>query len=331
MAMRAQDAGLAFEQLKQVWPTENANGRADLLRLLEVNLNNSELEWLETLITEKSQKVKDEAIRLLKMLPGSAILEQYWQIVSVAVQLKKEKVLLGLSSRQVLFIGNPVVTDETVFKTGIERLSKTSHLSDNDYILIQLISEVPPSKWLAHFNADMETIIGYFEKDEKNRKFLLAIAAAVAKFRDTSWAIQLAKHSQLFTDVILNILPAKEKQQYILKHVTDGRELLEQAVRLNEEWIAPFAKKILDYVTDNIEDYMKGVNRINYAYAAHTSNFFKVRIMQIPLSTLASLRPPPAEEKDGIKIVTALDIWNATDGCLAELLKIKQNILNTFK
>jgi hypothetical protein len=37
----------------------------------------TDLPWLESLLNEKGQKVKDEALALLKSIPGSSIVKQY--------------------------------------------------------------------------------------------------------------------------------------------------------------------------------------------------------------------------------------------------------------
>src|SRR5688572_15671472 len=63
----------AREWLQQTWTQEDANTKTSLLEILADNAGEEDIPFLEGLAAEKSKKVKDLAIKLLKQVPTSAI------------------------------------------------------------------------------------------------------------------------------------------------------------------------------------------------------------------------------------------------------------------
>jgi hypothetical protein len=156
---RVADPAKARMLMEQTWAQENANGKVELLRQLNGTVVAEDAAWLEGLLSEKSQKVKEEALGLLSQLPGSSVVEKNWEIVRAAVYLKKERALLGM-------------------------VSKTSFVFDlKDPALL---AGVPPVYWESHLSADPVTILGYFQKEDK--KLLAFLAAAIGRFKDKRWA-----------------------------------------------------------------------------------------------------------------------------------------------
>jgi hypothetical protein len=68
--IRADKPELAIEWLQQTWPQEDANTKTNLLQLLQINISEKDIDFLNGLSKEKSKKVKDEAIKLLKKIPS---------------------------------------------------------------------------------------------------------------------------------------------------------------------------------------------------------------------------------------------------------------------
>ena len=56
---------MARTWLQQTWPKESATVKTELLTVLEPP-HETDMEWLESLLTEKSKQVKETVIRLLK-------------------------------------------------------------------------------------------------------------------------------------------------------------------------------------------------------------------------------------------------------------------------
>lgn len=153
------DPGKAREMLVQTWTQENANGKVELLRQLDGAVMPGDAAWLEGLLGEKTQKVKEEVLVLLAQIPGSTVVERNWEIVRAGVYMKKERTLLGM-------------------------VNKTSFVFDlKDPALL---AGVPPAYWEAHLSANPMTILGYFQREDK--KLLAFWAASIGRFRDKRWA-----------------------------------------------------------------------------------------------------------------------------------------------
>jgi hypothetical protein len=128
--VRLANPAQAREWLQKTWPQEDAGTKTELLQLLASNVSEEDIPFLESLTTEKSKKVKDTALRLLKQIPNSSMVQQYRQFLQQAIVVKKEKNFLGLG-RQLSFKIQLPADMESIFKTGIEKLSSSKELSDD--------------------------------------------------------------------------------------------------------------------------------------------------------------------------------------------------------
>src|SRR5262249_13671653 len=149
-----------------------------------------DIPFLESLSSEKSKKVKEEALQLLKQIPGSAITKQYEEILKQAVIFKKEKALLGMISKTVVQFKMPASIDAAIYKTGIDKLSSNKEFSDDEFIVFQLIQAVPLSFWEKHFESDPAAIIDLFQKDPIGKKMIPALVIAITRFRNKRWALK---------------------------------------------------------------------------------------------------------------------------------------------
>ena len=213
---RLADPGKAREMLAQTWAQENANGKAALLQQLSGTVSTEDIAWLEGLLGEKSQKVKEEVLVLLSEVAGSSVVERNWETVRAGIVLKKERALLGM----------------------INKITLVVELKEPG-----LLSGVPPVYWETHFGADPATIVGYFQKDHK--KLLEPLAAAIGKFRDARWAEALASADDGFYPAIVPLLPKEKKEGYLLREISASS--LTQLVEWEEEWSLEMTRAVLKY------------------------------------------------------------------------------------
>lgn len=332
-AIRAVDAAKGREMLMATWDVENAVTRTELLKPMALNISDADLFWLNIAMNDKSQKVKDEVLRLMKQFPSSTIIIQYQQIISKSVRIKQEKGFLGIGSKWLFQVDPPIVEDENIFKSGIEKLSKDPWIGDNDYILLQLISEVPPNWWESHLNSTPDKVVKYFQSDDRYKKYVKGLVAAVVKFRDKKWAVEIAHHAELFYQELLPLLNWQEQEKLLFKHFTDAKGLMENGAVI-DSWSLPFAKKVLEYVKDKITQRLNGNYATNNFNNCSNKVYYNENIMRIPLSVLSLLDsvPPKQNEDDATKEQKdALQSWENTDGYLVKLLQLKQNIYKTFE
>lgn len=296
--------------LQETWTQEDANTKTDLLTLLVTNIGEADIAFLESLSTEKSKKVKDEALKLLKQIPGSAIIQQYWQVVKQSITLQKEKALLGMLHKKSLHI-QLTVTDENIFKTGIEKLSSQKNVTDDQFILYQLICFIPPHLWESHFELLPGEIVDLLKKDKEGVRFLPAIGQAAGRFKNATWARLFTDDENKFYPDLIPLLPRQDREKYLVMHFGKVADMIIQYLtQEEEEWSLPLTRLVIQQAANNPYQYNRA--------------FFNQHIQRIPAAIVREL--------DNYK--TAVDyqqnIWNNISTYITQLIQLKTQTLQSF-
>ena len=304
--LRTTQPALAIEKIQQVWNEENAAGRAELLEALKINLTESDESFLKSALTDKSKTVKEKALHLLKQIPASAIIKQYCEVLGNSIQLKESKIL-GLINKTSITITINTGSEE-IFKTGIDKLSSDKAVSDNDYILAQLISEVPPSFWLQHFKQDITGVVKLFAGRDELKKFQVVFCNSVLKFGDAEWAKQVLTQFNQSNVQLLKLLPAHERQQFAVGFIRQDLDGVISALTGGEisEWGLPLTQKILNETAQNPHRYTKA--------------FYENISIYLPASILATLSNIQVEEE------WRKNTWNNYIPEIEKLINIKETI-----
>jgi hypothetical protein len=306
--LRQNEPAKALEWLRQIWEQENAAGKAELLKAMKVSSNADDLPWLESLLNEKGQKVKDEALALLKNIPGSSVIKQYEELLRQSVSLKKEKALLGLTTKTTIQVKLPAVVDESIFKSGIEKLSgPKSTVTDENYVIYQLISSVPPAFWERQFETTPVQVVEYFEKYAA--AMVPALANAVAKFGQKSWVPFFLNHNIYYGDFV-NMLSGREQEKYLLKSLNNGVQGMVEALQVDGEWGVELAVASLLKMANSPYEYNRG--------------FFTRYIGLIPVGVLKHIENITSQQAN------LQPTWDKTRNHLINLLNLKQQTLKAF-
>ena len=308
---RIAEPAVAAAWLQQAWPQEDANTKIGFLEIFSISVNETDIPFLTSLATEKSKKVKDEAVNLLKQIASSDIVQLYQQALQQSVELKKEKTLLGLSSKMMLQFHLPLSIDESIFKTGIEKLSNNKYFSDDEFIIFQLIQAVPPVFWEKQFAMDAGTIIDLFQKNSIGKKLAPALAAAAIQFKTAGWAVQLIEQDEDFYAGLLPLLPLPQQEKYSNKFFEKHTEsIIQYAVQREAEWSNELTTNILRHVAKN-------------PYHYHRS-FFNHHIQLIPASIIIGLQKIVLTD-EGLQVM-----WNNTSDYIIKLISLKTKVLKAF-
>ena len=313
--LRENNPSEALDLLKTTWITEGANEKLTYLEVLRINLSSSDLTWLESL-KEKGQKVKAAILDLIKSIPSSAVVQEYSSVLKNSITIKKGKALLGMINKTGLDVSDSLSISDAVFNSGIEKLSSDKNVSDNQYILAQLISAVPPSFWNDHLQLPAEAIIQLFQKEKQTAFYIPALAIASIKFKDTNWIKSVLDHGD---DIIINSsiallihgLTGTDRDEYARKFLKEKpQEIIRVVIDHDEEWSMELAKSILQYTANEVYNY----NR----------SFYRPAAPLIPVSILDVLDSfTPTEEQKKV-------YWKNQSDELARLLTIKQQTLQSF-
>lgn len=309
--VRQTNPAQAREWLQKTWAQEDAATKTDLLPLLHVNISEEDIPFLESLAGEKSKKVKEQALKLLKQIPSSAIIQQYQQALQQAVQLKKEKTMLGLSSQTVLSFQLPANIDESIFKTGIDKLSSDKAVTDEEYILYQLTQAVPPAFWETQLQQTPAQIIQSWQKDAAGKKLLPALVNAIVTHNSRTWAMAFMQNSEVFYIDIIPLLPVEQQELYSIKFIEQfAGHIIEFAINRNDEWSLALARAILRQTAKNTYHYNK--------------SWFNKYIHCVPAAVVPELESyAPAEEH-------LKNQWKNNSEYIARLLQLKTQTIKSF-
>lgn len=298
--------------LQQTWAQENANTKVDLLKIFSTNLAHEDIEWLESLSNEKSQKVKEEAFNLLKQIPASSIVQQYGQLLRESVSIKRERVLLGLSSKTSLLFQLPATVDDSVFKSGIEKLSNTKEFNDDEFIIYQLMQFVPPVFWQQHLSLNPGEIIQLFQKDDTGKKFIPALVSAIVRFKDTEFVESVMQNVKEFYPEIIPLLEPSQQETYCTSHFKSYEDVVIKIMLKKEtEWGSALAFTILDYTAKNFYNY----NR----------SFYNQNIQLLPVDIVKILDVcKPAEQYPQ-------QMWTNTADYITKLITLKTQTIKAFQ
>lgn len=305
----------AREWLQQTWAQEDAATKIALLEMLTETISQDDLPFLESLSAEKSKKVREEVNNLLKLIPGSAIVKKYEEILKQTVSLRKEKALLGLSSKINLHFQLPAQIDENIFKEGVEKLSSTKEYTDDEYIIFQLIRYVPPAFWEQHLNESFQHVIAHFQREAVGKKLFPAIVLALKHFNDHQRAITVMQYSETFYLHIIPLLPWQQQDFYCNKFFTNHADsVIGYASQMKAEWSMEFTLKVFSYIIEKPYDYTRSLY--------YTRHFYDRIIHLLPAKIdLARFTPPDDNSKAA---------WSKTGDYVTKLINLKAQTINAF-
>ncbi|GGH65990.1 hypothetical protein HNQ91_001966 [Filimonas zeae] len=300
--IRETDPAKALEWLQQTWPQENAGTRASLLKLLHTNISEQDLPWLETLLTDKSQKVKDEALLLLQKLPGSTVIQHFWQLAQQVISLSPSGISIQL----------PAEVDDRIYELGIDKTAGKNNQADEAGIIYQLFSFIPPQYWEGFFAQNAEGVWRLLSAKPHTAAVLPAIGLAAGRFKNADWAELFTTDDQRYYPELLPLLTPQLREAYLLARFSEVGEMAVTWLteHTQEELSLPLAKAVLGYTSAN-----------PYLY---TRIFYNKNIRLFPVAVAAELAAcAPANEYQR-------NAWNNTCEYIRRLLQLKQTIIHSF-
>jgi len=306
-ALRQEDPAKAREWLQKTWSQENAATRAELLKVLQINAGDEDVPWLETLLTDKSSKVKDETWALLKQLPTSSIVQAYWQLLQQSITPAKK----GLLNKKSLEISLQLPSDKRIADSGIQLLSTSKNGNDDVFILYQLTAYVPPSWWEDYLQTDKNGVLAYFNNTELTEKFIQALGLAASRFKDLDWLRLIVKEGKDFYMDALRVLPPHEQEAYALRFFEKEVQFIIRCFSEKEyEWGLPITRELFRWIAKNPYQY----NR----------NFFDKQVHNIPLLIAGEL------ENFTPELPAYQATWKNTTEHIKRLLSCKAAINKAF-
>lgn len=309
------DPEKAKKLVESSWPAEGANEKLSFLEILKINISAADLPWLESL-KEKSQRVNAVILDLLKMIPSSLVVQDYTQALSASIRLKTDKALLGMINKTEIVFNESFAFPESIFKTGIEKLSSSKNISDTTNIIAQLLMGVPPSFLVDHLQRTPDEIIALLQKDKHSAFYLPAIAISSVRFKDVAWIKKILDQADknILSNSILTLLYGLEEEdiyQYALKYFDEYPAQIIQLLQTTQnEWPFELAKSILKFTASEVYQYNRA--------------FYRQVVSLIPVSILNHLDTFTPSD------VQKQSYWQTQRDELARLLILKQQTTESF-
>lgn len=249
VALRQQDPQAALSLLETSIAEENAAGRLALAEVLQDNLSLHDEPFLSSLLKDKSQKVKELAMSLLQIIPGSEINRTYLDHVLKVLLVKEERHML-VRKRKVLVIDETVTAPEALFKTGIDKVSGVKGSKDSLYVLGQLIACIDPAVLAQALQCEAQELIGLLLSHAEAAALQPYLAEAAIRFHNAAWAQALLDNKQ--NDIrLLDTLPEAVRPGYYGQFLEDrhltallGYILDEQYTPVASDLAAPLLQQL---------------------------------------------------------------------------------------
>ncbi|MFB6454047.1 DUF5691 domain-containing protein [Chitinophaga sp. Hz27] len=253
-ASRKDDPDAGLSMLIETWKQENAATRAALLECLETGLNDNDIPWLQQLTAEKSIKVKEKSWELLRQLPASDIVQQYWELVASAITLQNNHI--GITDLEL-----PLAPE--IYKSGIDKLPASSmKLSDEMYQLQQLVAAVPCSFFSGLLQEDISTCVKLLSA----AGFETPLLKAAIQFKETEWLTALLQQTSAFYPDVFHLAPAADLQAYAMRFVEkEGSAVILKMGESSVEWSVPLTEQIFKFIAMHPYSY----NRNYFLELAH--------------------------------------------------------------
>jgi hypothetical protein len=211
--LRATNPAKALGLLQEVIDKENAANRAAFVELLEINLSLADEPFLQSLLTDKSQKVKDAVVGLLRQLQGSVINNRYLDHLLSVIKVKEERYML-ISKKKVLTIREDLLPGEDIFNTGIGKVSSDKGVADHIYIIGQLLGFTDPAILAGRLLVTEDELLTLLLQHTMGNYLAPFLSAAAARYKNKAWALLLLKENKAHNIILLDALQETERVNY---------------------------------------------------------------------------------------------------------------------
>lgn len=241
--VRRENPVRGIEMLRAEWKNESAQHRAELLTCLEISLSVADEDFLEEVRGgDRSSTVRDEALRLLRMIPESRILRLFAETLKKHLHYRR---LLGWAV-------DPIAYSEEFKKLGINEVSSNKGESDSDYILRQMAQFMPLSFWCEFFDCDPETAAQRMRKSPPFSKHIY-LTDTILGYKDRDWAYHVLKDERVLQSPdlmqLVPLLSVEQQEQLNLSGKVDRNFYISQWFGEDDsEWGERFSQGVLKMI-----------------------------------------------------------------------------------
>lgn len=192
--VRGRDAAMAREWIENVWKSEKAEFRAELVWVLEAGLAPDDEPFLESALDDRARAVRVGAAKLLALLPNSSLSARMRERAAKLIASTHSNTgnRLGrlaravTGSREQLHITFPKALDETAEHDGLQAKPPTSQ-EPAAWWFHEIVSRVPPTYWEQRLDVERERLLDLACRNEHGPIIIQAWTDASFFFKDLEW------------------------------------------------------------------------------------------------------------------------------------------------
>jgi hypothetical protein len=204
--LRKTNPAEAIVLLNAVIKSEPAEVRAGFIEILEEDLSLQDEDFLVSMLTDKSQKVKQTVYFLLKKLVGSQINRLYLGYVLKAMRIQEERYML-VAKKKVMVITEGVEPDQEVFLTGMEKISQEKGMNDQVFWLAQALEFTHPPTLARELNMDEMDLLKLITQHAAHAVLMPYLVRAAIHFKHGPWAEKLLEMEGIHHLELFEVLP----------------------------------------------------------------------------------------------------------------------------
>ncbi|MCB9759680.1 MAG: hypothetical protein H6739_07545 [Alphaproteobacteria bacterium] len=164
--LRHQDPTQARVWLRERWTEERAEGRARLLAAMLTGLSMADEPFLETLLDDRSARVRARAATLLSRLPGSQLVARMRARTLPLLQRRRGGVISRLVGPQsMIAVRLPDRFGPDMARDGLTEKGELG-LGPRSWWLVQALGCVPPDHWAQHLDLPPDVLLEQLDADQ---------------------------------------------------------------------------------------------------------------------------------------------------------------------
>lgn len=211
--LRETDPAAAVALLAPALAQENAANRLAFLEQLGDTLSLADEPFLQSLLKDKSQKVKETALEYLRHIQGSAINSMYLDHIVQLIRIEEERRLL-ITKKKVLVIQDNIAPADALFATGIDKVSADKGVADHIYIAGQLLACIDPVVLAQRMGTTPSALIGLFLQHKEIKSLLPFLVRAAVAHTCRDWALALLQQPETQDIRLLEVLDEQERSAF---------------------------------------------------------------------------------------------------------------------
>jgi hypothetical protein len=178
--LRTVDPARAREWLSAVWKREKVDARVAFLETFDGGLTAEDEDLLNTALTDRTERVREVAARLLMSLPTSALARRMRTRAEAMLSLKNG----ALDTKPPTAVDAEWEHDGLTEKVGQGAGQRAAWMA-------QALERVPPSHWETHFGMTPEALIIATSGSKWRMNIVEAWTDAAGRFKEQAWSAPL--------------------------------------------------------------------------------------------------------------------------------------------